>query len=73
MFTAVSTKRECRSYRQAPSKVSAPSCLTRGPNAAASGCNFLCPAQLSPCLSPVSTQILMLASVRRAMVSGTPC
>lgn len=27
----------------------------------------------SPCLSPVSTQILMLASVRIAMVSGTPC
>lgn len=27
----------------------------------------------SPCLSPVSTQILMLASVRMAMVSGTPC
>lgn len=27
----------------------------------------------SPCLSPVSTQILILASVRMAMVSGTPC
>lgn len=27
----------------------------------------------SPCLSPVNTQILMLASVRMAMVSGTPC
>lgn len=32
-----------------------------------------CPAGPSPCLSPVSTQILMLASVSRAMVSGTPC
>lgn len=31
------------------------------------------PSVASPCLSPVSTQILMLASVRMAMVSGTPC
>lgn len=31
------------------------------------------PSDASPCLSPVSTQILMLASVRMAMVSGTPC
>lgn len=45
----------------------------QGSNRATVSCNCLCPAGLSPCLSPVSTQILMLASVRRAMVSGTPC
>lgn len=69
MFTAVSARREGGRYRRAlPSSSSGEadplgrdhSCLRQS-------------RQHSPCLSPVSTQILMLASVRRAMVSGTPC